>query len=81
MKEASPCVGDLFTDLSGQEADAELIAQRVKDRADQQGAKKALGHGAQCIDTVTLGGDHNVLPLHEGFHFFHKSTLSFDRNL
>ncbi len=45
---------------SGQQLDAQLLAQGVEDGADQQAGEQALGHGPQSVDQVPLGGDDDV---------------------
>ena len=58
-------------ELGGEKADAELAAQGVQNRPDEQRAEKALGHGPQGVDAVALGGDHNVLPPEKSSNCFH----------
>ena len=53
----------------------QLLAQSLDNGADEQGAEQALGHGPQGVDAVTLGGDDNVLPLHE-FSYASHNILS-----
>ena len=56
-----------------QEGDSRLLPQGLDDGADEQGAEQALGHGAQRVDAVAPGGEHDVLTLEErvdSFHFF-----------
>ena len=59
-----------------QKRNVELCAKGVDDRTDQQGTEKSLCHGSQCIDTVSLQGDLNILPFQKCFEFFHFKTLS-----
>jgi len=49
----------------------ELGADGVEDRADQQGTEESLSHGAQGVNAVPLGGDHNVLPPEKSSNCFH----------
>ena len=56
-----------------QEGEPRLLSQGLDDGADEQGAEQALGHGAQRVDAVAPGGEHDVLALEErvdSFHFF-----------
>ena len=48
---------------AGEKANVELGADGVEDRADQQGTEESLSHGAQGVNAVPLGGDHNVFAL------------------
>ena len=52
-------------DLGGKKRNPELGPQGVEDGTNEQRAEQALGHSAQSVDAVALGGDDNVLPLHK----------------
>lgn len=62
-------------DLGGEKANVELGADGVEDRADQQGTEESLSHGAQGVNAVPLGGDHNVFALQKAFDLFHGRHL------
>ena len=46
-----------------EELHPQLLAQRLDDGADEQGAEQALGHGPQGVDAIPLGRDLNVFAL------------------
>ena len=54
-----------------QKRNAQLRAERLDDRADQQRAEEALRHCAERIDAVALGRNFNVFAFAERFEFFH----------
>ena len=52
---------------------AQLCAQGIEDRADEEGREQTLRHGAERVDPVAFRRDHNVLAGEEAllvlFHF------------
>ena len=54
-----------------QKRNAQLRAERLDDRADEQRAEEALRHCAERIDAVALGRNFNVFAFAERFEFFH----------
>ena len=72
--QAADGVGHLFRDLAAEEVDVELGADGVEDGADQQRAEQTLGHSAQGVDAIPLGGEDDVFAFEEGFEFFHGDT-------
>ena len=50
---------------------AQLRAERLDDRADEQRAEEALRHCSERIDAVALGRNFNVFAFAERFEFFH----------
>ena len=66
-------IGDLVNldNGSSEKADVELGTDGIEDSADQQRAEQPLGHGAQGVNPVPLGGDDNVFASEEAFEPFH----------
>ena len=53
----------------------ELGTDGVEDGSDQQRAEQALGHGAQSVDAVPLGGEDDVFAFQKCLDIFHGEHL------
>ena len=60
---AAPLMAEAYPPHFDEELHPQLLAQRLDDGADEQGAEQALGHGPQGVDAIPLGRDLNVFAL------------------